>query len=106
MRLLFTRILQGAGYNVIACDNGTAALEQARHQIDEIGALVTDAKMPGMTGQKLIARVRALRPTLPAILISGNPIEGFGDEITVFLSKPVTPAMLTGELQRLLCGTM
>jgi len=104
--MLFTRILEDEGYTVKACDNGASGLEAVRQQIDKIGAIVTDAKMPGMSGQKLIARARALRPNLPAILISGTPIDGFSDDITVFLSKPVTPETLTGELQRLLCGTM
>lgn len=106
VRLLFTRILEGAGYAVVACENGAAGLEAAGEQIDRIGAVVTDARMPGMSGQKLIARLRALRGDLPAILISGTAVEGFADERTVFLSKPVTPATLTGELERLLCGRM
>lgn len=106
VRELFTRILEGAGYAVIACENGASGLEAARHQIDTIGAVVTDAKMPGMSGQKLIARIRALRPGLPAILVSGAAIDGVADANTVFLTKPVSPEMLTRELQRLLCGTM
>lgn len=106
VRLLFTRILEDAGYIVKACDNGASGLEAVRQQIERIGAVVTDAKMPGMSGQKLIARIRALRPDMPAILVSGTPIDGFADALTVFLSKPVTPGMLTAELERLLCGTM
>ncbi len=102
VRLLFTRVLQNAGYDVIACENGTTGLEAARTQIDKIDAIVTDARMPGMQGPRLIARIRALRPAIPAILVSGNIVEAESDRDTVFLSKPVSPGMLTRELRRLL----
>jgi len=102
VRILFTRVLQAAGYEVIACENGALGLETARRQIDKIDAVVTDAVMPGLQGPKLIARLRALRPHLPAILVSGNFEDGDTDRSTVFLTKPVSPGMLTRELRRLL----
>ena len=102
VRLLFTRILQTAGYEVIACENGSQGLEVARKQIDRIAAVVTDARMPGVHGPRLIARIRALRPGIPAILVSGNMLEHEADHSIVFLTKPVSPAVLTGELRRLL----
>jgi CheY-like chemotaxis protein len=102
VRLLFTRILQAAGFEVIACENGAQGLEAARKQIDKIAAVVTDARMPGVHGPRLIARIRALRPEIPAILVSGNMMEHEADPSTVFLTKPVSPAVLTGELRRLL----
>ncbi len=106
MRLLFTKVLQAAGYHVIGCENGSAGLEAARKHLDALDAIVTDAKMPGMGGQRLIARVRALKPNLPAIVVSGNLIEGVGDAMTVFLCKPVSPGSLARELRRLLCDRM
>lgn len=106
VRLLFTRVLESSGYAVIACESGVRALEAARSRLDEIRALVTDAIMPGMSGQKLLSRLRALRPALPAIVVSGNAIDGIDDDTTVFLVKPVTPGRLTEELQRLLCDRM
>jgi CheY-like chemotaxis protein len=102
VRMLFTKVLQAAGYQVIACENGSAGLETARHQIDKIDAVVTDARMPGLHGPRLIARIRALRPEIPAILVSGNMVETETDRSTVFLTKPVSPAILTRELRRLL----
>lgn len=106
VRLLFAKVLQAAGYQVIACENGSAGLESARKHLETLDAIVTDAKMPGMGGQRLIARVRTLKPHLPAIVVSGNLIEGVADARTVFLCKPVTPGSLTRELRRLLCDRM
>lgn len=106
VRLLFTKVLQAAGYHVIACENGSAGLETARKHLEKLDAIVTDARMPGMGGQRLIARVRSLKPNLPGIVVSGNVIEGVSDATTVFLCKPVTPGALTRELRRLLCDRM
>jgi CheY-like chemotaxis protein len=102
VRLLFTKVLESAGYDVIACENGTLGLEAARNQIEKIDAIVTDAMLPGMQGPRLIARIRAMRPEIPAILVSGNPVDTVIDPATVFLSKPISPGMLTRELRRLL----
>jgi len=102
VRLLFTKVLQSAGYEVIACENGTRALESVRNLIDKIDAVITDALMPGMPGPRLIARIRALRPEIPAILVSGNIVDSESDCATVFLTKPVSPGLLTRELRRLL----
>lgn len=106
VRLLFTKVLQRAGYEVIACENGMAGLEAARMHLDQIDAVVTDARMPGMQGPRLISRIRALRPEIPAILVSGNIVEAATDPGTVFLTKPVSPGLLTRELRRLLVGRM
>ncbi|HEX3986132.1 MAG TPA: response regulator [Acidobacteriaceae bacterium] len=106
VRLLFTKVLQSAGYHVVACENGSAGLEWARKHLDSLDAIVTDARMPAMGGQRLIARVRSLNPNVPAIVVSGNVIEGTPDAMTVFLCKPVTPGALTRELRRLLCDRM
>jgi two-component system, NtrC family, C4-dicarboxylate transport response regulator DctD len=106
VRLLFTKVLQSAGYEVIACENGTTGLETARNQIDRIDAVITDARMPGMPGSRLIARIRAMRPEIPAILVSGNMPETETDRTIVFLTKPVSPGMLTRELRRLLSARM
>ncbi len=106
VRLLFTRVLERAGYDVIACEDGTRGLEAARAQIDKIDAIVTDARMPGIQGQRLIARIRALRPEIPAILVSGNSVDAETDATTVFLTKPISPGTLTRELRRLLLPRM
>lgn len=102
VRLLFTKVLQSAGYKVIACENGNSGLDVARKQIHTIDAVVTDALMPGLPGPRLIARIRTLRPEIPAILVSGNIVEPETDDGTIFLTKPVSPGLLTRELRRLL----
>jgi CheY-like chemotaxis protein len=62
--------LEDAGYDVVTIGDGEAGLTLiARESID---AVVTDMNMPGLGGGQLIAALRAERPALPIIAISGG----------------------------------
>jgi CheY-like chemotaxis protein len=105
IRYLFTEVLRGDGFEVIACEDGAAGLATAKARIDDIHALVTDSRMPGLDGRELIAQVRALRPTLPILVVSGNVEESaarLADPATLYLAKPLSPDRLTVELRKLL----
>lgn len=71
MRETLHELLSGAGYEVIAADNGLEALDWlARLPVDVI---VTDLLMPAMGGHEFIGRVRARQAwgTIPILLLSG-----------------------------------
>lgn len=104
IRYLFTEVLRRAGYEVIACEDGTLGLEMARnHSID---AVVTDSSMPGLDSREMISAIRALRPDIPVVMVSGSPDHGpnrwSGHSDILFLSKPLSPQRLKSELERLL----
>lgn len=110
IRLLFTAVLQNAGYDVIACEDGAHGLEAACTHRDRIQALITDSRMPVLGGLELVARIRAMSPEIPAIIVSGN-MEDAPEALaalpaTVFLCKPISPSTLTQELRRLLDARM
>lgn len=110
IRYLFTEVLRADGHHVIACEDGTEALQAARQHLHQIDAIVTDSLMPGMDGHKLIAEIRALRSGIPVLVVSGS-VEDVetcapNDPLTVCLTKPVAPDQLKSELHRLLYGTM
>ena len=106
IRYLFTEVLNRAGYEVIACENGTLGLEMACERSNHIDAVVTDSSMPGLDSREMIAAIRALRPDIPVVVVSG----GMGDSSSpfasdpdvLFLPKPLSPERLTVELERLL----
>jgi CheY-like chemotaxis protein len=109
IRYLFTQVLRGNGFEVIACEDGATGLATAKARINDIHALVTDSRMPGLDGRELMAQVRAMRPDLPILVVSGNIDENAArsaDPATLYLAKPLSPDRLTVELRRLLCGTM
>ncbi len=85
--------LQGQGYAVVEADRAEAAL---RHLTAgrEFDLLVTDLVMPGLDGRELAARVRAARPDIGVVFISGYaPDPHRLDEVpgAVFLPKPFSP---------------
>jgi DNA-binding response OmpR family regulator len=85
--------LQDAGFKVFIAADGEAALQKAsRCRFD---VLLTDLRMPRLDGAGLIRRLRADRPDLPVIVISGNPPEDWEDSLQregegplVLLNKP------------------
>lgn len=86
---VFERYLSFAGYSVAAAGSGKDAVDA--FQAQRAALLITDFRMPGMNGVELIDRLRTVDPTLPALLISANPIDaGTMPTGVPFLAKPVS----------------
>ena len=64
-------LLESADHIVRPFASATALLESA--SLAEIDCLISDIRMPVMDGFELARAVRATRPALPIILITGNP---------------------------------
>lgn len=93
----FDRVLSRKGYQVIKALNAHEALEQLRK--DEVDAVYTDIKMPGMTGLEFAEKVKARRPWTPVVIVTGYGTEA--DErrameagVAAFLHKPLSPEMI------------
>jgi CheY-like chemotaxis protein len=86
---VFERYLSVAGYDVSVANNGFEAVRAG--EAGPFDLLITDFRMPGMNGVEVIHALRRLQPGLPALVISGNPIEaGTMPEGVRFLNKPVS----------------
>jgi PAS domain S-box-containing protein len=94
VRELTKAVLQQAGYHVLTAEHGPAALSVWQVQRDGIALLVTDLVMPGgWSGRELAQRLRADKPALRVIYISGYSADVAGTELTpargeLFLPKP------------------
>ncbi|MGI9113027.1 MAG: hybrid sensor histidine kinase/response regulator [Gaiellaceae bacterium] len=75
VRALARRVLERCGYTVIACANGSEAIELAESDSRRIDLLLTDVVMPGLRGPEVAARVAASRPTIEVL-----PMSGYADE--------------------------
>lgn len=65
--------LSGQGFIVVDVPSGEEALlELARGPVD---VLVTDLRLPGISGLELLGKVRQLNPNARAIMITGQPID-------------------------------
>jgi CheY-like chemotaxis protein len=101
---VFERYLSMAGYDVSVADNGSDAVRAGEGRAFDL--LITDFRMPGMNGVEVIHALRRLQPGLPALVISGNPIEaGTMPEGVRFLSKPVSMPDLLALIPSLIART-
>lgn len=105
--------LERAGLEVVSADSGEAALRTIAARRPD--AVVTDLKMPGMSGIELVERVRAIDDELPIVLMTAyatietavralkvgafdylsKPFEG--DELIIAVKRAVEHARLVRE---------
>jgi CheY-like chemotaxis protein len=95
----FNRVLTSKGYAVITAHNAAEALEQMR--TSDVDLLITDIRMPGMSGLELAEAVKAHKPWTPVMIVTGYGTEA--DEararaagVTSFQHKPMSPEMIEG----------
>ena len=107
VRQVVVLVLHQCGYTVLHAANHQQALPLAEHYQGRIDLLVTDVVMPGMSGPELARRVRAVRPRIGVLYVSGHASDAmtsYGMDIAEvnLLRKPFAPAVLAKEVRRLL----
>jgi DNA-binding NtrC family response regulator len=70
MRDLLQEVLEDAGYETLVAANGIQALAHIEKENEVIDLLITDVRMPEMTGGELLAKARELRSEAPVIVIT------------------------------------
>jgi two-component system, NtrC family, response regulator len=66
--LVMETLLTGAGYEVLTVDSGEEALEQTRR--NDLDLMITDMKMPRMSGIELMEQLKQVYPDLPVIMMT------------------------------------
>ena len=100
--------LRDLGYQTEAFSSSAAALEAFRQGAQQYDAVVTDDRMPGLSGTELVREMRSIRTDLPALIVSGHVST---DLLTrardvgaaEVLKKPVALAELARVMELLLC---
>lgn len=98
---LLKKYLERYGHSVEACTDPHAALRIMEADPGSFALLITDLTLPGISGEKLIERMRAFNPRLPVIVASGYPYVPRASGVE-FLQKPFLPRMLVEAIQRIL----
>jgi PAS domain S-box-containing protein len=96
VRAVAVRILEHAGYCVLVAGDGDAALRVAA-DAEAIDLVLTDVVMPGMGGAALAERLRAERPGVRVLFMSGFTADlprALAPTGGSLLQKPFTPATL------------
>lgn len=96
-------MLSQLGYKVLGVTSSKEALAVAKDYSGRIDVLITDVLMPDLAGPQLADSLRASRPDLKVIFVSGdaqaNRLLGLGDAL---LQKPFTIKMLSAKLREVL----
>lgn len=102
---VMSEFLAGKGYEVVTARNGRDALDAQRARPADV--VVTDMKMPEMSGLDLLGKLHQMAPDLPVVVWTGHT--SFGDDRAVIasgaaavLQKPVRLQELADTLARLL----
>jgi PAS domain S-box-containing protein len=104
---LATRTLEELGYVPVGFTSSRAALAAFRAEPQRFDALITDERMPGMSGSALIREVRGIRGRMPVVMMSGfiggavatRAREAGAEEV---LKKPLSARDLAASLARVL----
>jgi response regulator RpfG family c-di-GMP phosphodiesterase len=99
------RSLRSEGYDIVTVENGAAALRILGER--GIDAILSDHKMPGMSGVQLLARVAEIRPNTIRMLITGWTNEIPAERlravgICALVTKPWDDAKLKATLRQVL----
>ncbi len=109
VRAVAERALTRAGYSVVSASNGEDALTQLA-EMDKIDLMISDVVMPQMDGPTLVRNVRAERPDLPVLFMSGYAEEQLRKSIALdnvaFLPKPFSVSQLIEKVQTVLSGNV
>ncbi|MFH1729498.1 MAG: response regulator [Pseudomonadota bacterium] len=91
-------------FNVITCDNATTALEKVK-AYDNVACVVSDQRMPDISGIELLAKVKEINPSIQRFIITGYSdisvcIEGINNGlINKYFQKPYDVENLESEIK-------
>jgi len=106
VRALFATFLTHAGYHVLEAADGREALEVFERRAAAVDVVVTDVVMPNVSGPALAGALRARRPDVKLLYVSGYNEQGepgpSGEPGAVHLPKPVTRAALLRQVAALI----
>jgi len=97
--------LQGDGYDVVCAENGDEGWKIFSG--GDIDLVVTDLKMPGISGEELMKRIISSAPGFPVIILTGHgtvesAVTAMRDGAWDFLTKPVDLDHLSLKVKRAL----
>jgi CheY-like chemotaxis protein len=107
VRNLTVTVLKEHGYRVLDAAHGEDALLVAERHPGPIHLLLTDVVMPHMTGKEVAERLKALRPELKVLYMSGYAADVIVRRELLssdapYLAKPFAPDVLAAKVREVL----
>jgi CheY-like chemotaxis protein len=109
LRDLLSRILQDNHYQVLEAEDGEQALRVANRSPTRIDLVLTDLIMPGLSGYDVAQKIRAIRPGIKIMYITGY-VDGKKQSHRLqrderLLQKPVHPEQLLSSVREMLSAS-
>lgn len=106
MRLLGSRLLAEAGYDVETADDGAEALKRLDGRND-VNLMVTDVHMPSMGGIELLRALRSsegMHSAIPVIVLTGSGDEAIELRLMAagaddYIRKPIEPGRFVSRVR-------
>ena len=95
-------VLDRAGFDVDCAASGSVALDRLRKSSYDV--VVSDLKMPGMTGMELLSSIQTFRPGLPVLILTAhgtidNAVEAVRHGAVDYLQKPFPTSDIAGKVR-------
>jgi len=89
---LFKKVLGKEGYQVVAASSGEEAIQQL--ETDRFDLLISDLKMPGLSGLELLKRAKSVCPMMPCVLLTAHgtidsAVAAMREGAYDYLTKPI-----------------
>jgi DNA-binding response OmpR family regulator len=97
LRAYMRMVLESANFQVLEAGDGLEALEAFRVWRDKLVLVITDVRMPRMSGTEFAISLRLDHPQIPLIFVSGEPATASTNDSTngfLFIEKPFDPKAL------------
>lgn len=105
-RKVLQRILEREGYDVTLAENGLNALEKIEGTMFDL--VISDMRMPGMTGRDLLREIKETDPDLPVLIVTAfAELKDAVDLVAregafYYLQKPINNDELKSQIKRAL----
>jgi DNA-binding NtrC family response regulator len=103
MRSALSHALSRSGYSVQTASSGFEALEKFKKE--DFGMVITDLKMPEMSGMEVLDEVKKISPQIPVIMITAygtidNAVEAMKEGASDYILKPFSSETLDAAVKK------
>jgi PAS domain S-box-containing protein len=107
VRELVSAFLSKAGFEILIARDATEASQIGMEFEGEIGLIVTDIVLPGISGPQLVESLAGLRPTMKALYMSGYAADSIGshaqlNDQAMLIRKPFDSSQLIRAVREVL----
>ena len=97
--------LEDKGYDIITVTSGADAIEKCTENNYDVVFL--DENMPGISGLETLSEIKAIKPTVPVVMITKSEEEhimeeAIGAKIADYLIKPLNPNQILLSVKKIL----